>query len=105
MSKDIIVNWVLPGVREVNIFHFAVLRAGYLTLFVNKENATAVYKEFRKFDRLLCKLARNSLNQGKLDCFKSSPLNLLSVLVEYVAQKCMIMNELMSALQQGNPKQ
>lgn len=52
---------------ERNIFNFnAVLRAGYLTLFERKEDASAVYGEFRKFDDLLAKLARHSLKRGKL---------------------------------------
>lgn len=59
--------FLLPGVRERIIFYFtAVLRAGYLTLFEKGNNATAVYKEFRKFDGLLTKLARCSLKRGKL---------------------------------------
>uniref|UniRef100_A0A3Q3X4V7 Prostacyclin synthase n=1 Tax=Mola mola TaxID=94237 RepID=A0A3Q3X4V7_MOLML len=43
-----------------------LFRAGYLTLFERTENATAVYREFRKFDELLCKTARRSLKRGKL---------------------------------------
>ncbi|XP_044030626.1 prostacyclin synthase isoform X2 [Siniperca chuatsi] len=42
-----------------------LFRAGYLTLFEVKDNATAVYKEFRKFDDLLAKLARRSLKGGE----------------------------------------
>ncbi|XP_070814820.1 prostacyclin synthase isoform X2 [Chaetodon trifascialis] len=42
-----------------------LFRAGYLTLFERRDNATAVYKEFRKFDELLTKLARCSLKRGE----------------------------------------
>ncbi|XP_038552254.1 prostacyclin synthase [Micropterus salmoides] len=42
-----------------------LFRAGYLTLFEKGNNATAVYKEFRKFDGLLTKLARCSLKRGE----------------------------------------
>ncbi|XP_054473865.1 prostacyclin synthase isoform X1 [Anoplopoma fimbria] len=35
-----------------------LFRAGYLTMFERRDNATAVYEEFRKFDDLLTKLAR-----------------------------------------------
>lgn len=40
-------------------------RAGYLTLFESADNVTAIYKEFCKFDELLSKLVRGSLNKGK----------------------------------------
>uniref|UniRef100_A0A8C5FBF7 Prostacyclin synthase n=1 Tax=Gadus morhua TaxID=8049 RepID=A0A8C5FBF7_GADMO len=45
------------------IFNFfsSVGRAGYLTMFTRDENADAVYKQFRNFDKLLPKLARSSL--------------------------------------------
>ncbi|XP_070758113.1 prostacyclin synthase [Enoplosus armatus] len=42
-----------------------LFRAGYLTLFERRDKATAVYKEFRKFDDLLTKLARCSLKRGE----------------------------------------
>ncbi|XP_053723581.1 prostacyclin synthase isoform X1 [Synchiropus splendidus] len=42
-----------------------LFRAGYLTLFERKENAAAVYKEFRKFDELLAKLARGCVRSGE----------------------------------------
>lgn len=48
-----------------------VHRAGYLTLFDSTQDVTAVYKEFRKFDHLLSKLARCSLKGGEL---QQSPL-------------------------------
>lgn len=41
-------------------------RAGYLTLFESRGNVNAVYKEFRKFDKLLCKLVNGSLKKGKV---------------------------------------
>ncbi|XP_034725964.1 prostacyclin synthase [Etheostoma cragini] len=42
-----------------------LFRAGYLTLFERRDNAAAVYIEFRKFDHLLTKLARSSLKRGE----------------------------------------
>ncbi|XP_042363304.1 prostacyclin synthase [Plectropomus leopardus] len=42
-----------------------LFRAGYHTLFESRDDATAVYKEFRKFDDLLAKLARCSLKRGE----------------------------------------
>lgn len=45
--------------------HFTVfLRAGYRTLFERGDDADAVYKEYRKFDGLLTKLAFSKLNRG-----------------------------------------
>lgn len=41
-------------------------RAGYLTLFNSTDDVTAIYKEFRKFDKLLSKLVHGSLTKGKL---------------------------------------
>uniref|UniRef100_A0A3Q3PY92 Prostacyclin synthase n=1 Tax=Monopterus albus TaxID=43700 RepID=A0A3Q3PY92_MONAL len=67
--------------REDGLFSFCyslLFRAGYLTLFERRDNAAAVYKEFRKFDDLLAKLARCSLNQGKL--FASSQEQLWELL-------------------------
>uniref|UniRef100_A0A673AJP0 Prostacyclin synthase n=1 Tax=Sphaeramia orbicularis TaxID=375764 RepID=A0A673AJP0_9TELE len=54
--------------REEGLFSFCyslLFRAGYLTFFERRNDATAVYKEFRKFDDLLAKLARCSLKRGK----------------------------------------
>ncbi|KAL6112026.1 ptgis [Pungitius sinensis] len=42
-----------------------LFRAGYLTLFERRDDASAVYEEFRKFDDLLAKLARGSLKRGE----------------------------------------
>uniref|UniRef100_A0A3Q3SK87 Prostacyclin synthase n=1 Tax=Mastacembelus armatus TaxID=205130 RepID=A0A3Q3SK87_9TELE len=42
-----------------------LFRAGYLTLYERQDNVSAVYKEFRKFDDLLTKLARCSLKRGE----------------------------------------
>lgn len=42
-----------------------LFRAGYLTLFERRDKAAVVYKEFRKFDDLLSKLARCSLKRGE----------------------------------------
>uniref|UniRef100_A0A4W6D6S0 Prostacyclin synthase n=1 Tax=Lates calcarifer TaxID=8187 RepID=A0A4W6D6S0_LATCA len=49
-----------------------LFRAGYLTLFDRKDNAAAVYKEFRTFDNLLTKLARSSLKRGESKTVNSS---------------------------------
>ncbi|AWP02694.1 putative prostacyclin synthase-like [Scophthalmus maximus] len=49
-----------------------LFRAGYLTLFESTDNAAAVYKEFRKFDNLLTKVARSSLNRGESKTANSS---------------------------------
>ncbi|XP_033483252.1 prostacyclin synthase [Epinephelus lanceolatus] len=49
-----------------------LFRAGYLTLFERRDNATAVYNEFRKFDHLLTKLARCSLKRGESKTATSS---------------------------------
>ncbi|XP_049443181.1 prostacyclin synthase [Epinephelus fuscoguttatus] len=49
-----------------------LFRAGYLTLFERRDNATAVYNEFRKFDHLLTKLARCSLKRGESETATSS---------------------------------
>ncbi|KAJ8378973.1 hypothetical protein AAFF_G00232670 [Aldrovandia affinis] len=57
--------------KEEGLFSFCyrlLFRAGYLTLF-GKENSgelsTTVYKEFRKFDNLLAKIARLSLKRDE----------------------------------------
>lgn len=50
--------------KGFNLFFPRCPRAGYLTLFESTENVTAVYKEFRKFDKLLSKLVRGSLKKG-----------------------------------------
>uniref|UniRef100_A0A8C5C6F2 Prostacyclin synthase n=1 Tax=Gadus morhua TaxID=8049 RepID=A0A8C5C6F2_GADMO len=50
--------------REEGLFDLCyglLFRAGYLTMFTRDENADAVYKQFRNFDKLLPKLARSSL--------------------------------------------
>nr|AUX14931.1 cytochrome p450 CYP8A2-like protein [Kryptolebias marmoratus] len=56
---------------EDELFGFCyslLFRAGYLTLFEKEDNAAAVYREFRKFDELLTKLARSTLKreEGKI---------------------------------------
>ena len=59
--------FILAGVIDRNIYNcIALFRAGYLTLFERQDDAAAVYKEFRKFDSLLTKLARCTLKRGKL---------------------------------------
>ncbi|TMS19508.1 Prostacyclin synthase [Larimichthys crocea] len=50
--------------RQDGLFSFCyslLFRAGYLTLFERRDNMTVVYKEFRKFDGLLTKLARGTI--------------------------------------------
>ncbi|XP_028261829.1 prostacyclin synthase-like [Parambassis ranga] len=52
--------------REDGLFSLCyslLFRAGYLTLFETPDNAAATYKEFRKFDDLLTKLARCTLKR------------------------------------------
>ncbi|KAG7244663.1 hypothetical protein INR49_029682, partial [Caranx melampygus] len=54
--------------REDGLFSLCyswLFRAGYLTLFDRRDNVATVYKEFRKFDSLLTKLARRSLKRGE----------------------------------------
>lgn len=58
-------------------------RAGYLTLFENTGNVSAVYKEFRKFDKLLSKLAHGSLTKSKVP----APLIQFPVSVSILAVK------------------
>ncbi|KAM6947015.1 prostacyclin synthase [Lycodopsis pacificus] len=48
-----------------NLCYSLLFRAGYRTLFERRDNASAVYKEFRKFDDLLAKLARCTLKRGE----------------------------------------
>ncbi|XP_036387524.1 prostacyclin synthase-like [Megalops cyprinoides] len=56
--------------KQDGLFNFSyslLFRAGYLTLFGTEQNShnqdlTAVYEEFRKFDSLLTKMARSTLN-------------------------------------------
>ncbi|XP_057702095.1 prostacyclin synthase isoform X2 [Corythoichthys intestinalis] len=49
-----------------------LFRAGYLTLFESTKDVAAVYKEFRKFDHLLSKLARRSLKGEESEKVHSS---------------------------------
>ncbi|KAG5835757.1 prostacyclin synthase-like [Anguilla rostrata] len=58
-------NWKQDGL--FNFCYSLLFRAGYLTLFGAEQSnhytdSSAVYKEFRKFDSLLTKMARNMLN-------------------------------------------
>ncbi|KAJ8258584.1 hypothetical protein COCON_G00175960 [Conger conger] len=58
-------NWKRDGL--FNFCYSLLFRAGYLTLFGAEQNdrnrdSSAVYQEFRKFDALLTKMARNTLN-------------------------------------------
>ncbi|XP_019751352.1 prostacyclin synthase [Hippocampus comes] len=57
-----------------------LFRAGYLTLFDSTQDVTAVYKEFRKFDHLLSKLARCSLKGGESRAAHSSRKRLWELL-------------------------
>ncbi|XP_041803965.1 prostacyclin synthase [Chelmon rostratus] len=56
-------DWRQDGL--FSLCYSLLFRAGYLTLFERRDNATAVYREFRKFDELLAKLARCSLKPGE----------------------------------------
>ncbi|XP_022044915.1 prostacyclin synthase [Acanthochromis polyacanthus] len=49
-----------------------LFRAGYLTLFERRDNSAEVYKEFRKFDDLLTKLARCMLKREERKAANSS---------------------------------
>ncbi|XP_071350251.1 prostacyclin synthase isoform X2 [Trachinotus anak] len=63
------------GWREDGLFSLCyslLFRAGYLTLFERRDNVATVYKEFRKFDSLLAKLARRSLKRGESETANSS---------------------------------
>uniref|UniRef100_A0A8C6WZ16 Prostacyclin synthase n=1 Tax=Neogobius melanostomus TaxID=47308 RepID=A0A8C6WZ16_9GOBI len=55
-----------------NLCYSLLFRTGYLTLFENEGNASAVYKEFRKFDNRLTKLARKSLKRDEKKLFTSA---------------------------------
>ncbi|XP_060898962.1 prostacyclin synthase isoform X1 [Labrus mixtus] len=56
-------KWTQNGL--FSLCYSLLFRAGYLTLFERIDDAPAVYEEFRKFDDLLTKLARCSLNRGE----------------------------------------
>ncbi|XP_070693198.1 prostacyclin synthase [Pempheris klunzingeri] len=56
-------EWKQDGL--FSLCYSLLFRAGYLTLFERRDNAAAVYKEFRTFDNLLTKLARCSLKRGE----------------------------------------
>ncbi|XP_056130352.1 prostacyclin synthase [Lampris incognitus] len=61
--------------RQEDLFSFCyslLFRAGYLTLFERSSNVTAVYREFRKFDALLVKLARCMLKKSERKTASSS---------------------------------
>ncbi|XP_077430397.1 prostacyclin synthase isoform X2 [Vanacampus margaritifer] len=49
-----------------------LFRAGYLTMFASTPDVAAVYREFRKFDHLLSKVARSSLKGGESRTARSS---------------------------------
>uniref|UniRef100_A0A4W4HNG3 Prostacyclin synthase n=1 Tax=Electrophorus electricus TaxID=8005 RepID=A0A4W4HNG3_ELEEL len=56
--------------RDGSLSFLSPFRAGYLTLFGGEQNrnctdAANVYKEYQKFDGLLIKLARTTLNSGE----------------------------------------
>ncbi|XP_041946336.1 prostacyclin synthase-like [Alosa sapidissima] len=61
-------NWKSSGL--FNFCYGILFRAGYLTLFGGEQNnngtdAKQIYKEYRKFDGLLTKMARTTLNSGE----------------------------------------
>ncbi|XP_029682065.1 prostacyclin synthase isoform X2 [Takifugu rubripes] len=71
------------GWRQDGLFNFCyslLFRAGYLTLFDSADNVTAIYKEFRKFDKLLSKLVRGSLKKGETHTVNSSRKRLWELL-------------------------
>lgn len=68
-------------VKRLNFF----FRAGYLTMFERRDNAAAVYKEFRKFDDLLTKLARRSLKRGKL-CNSKIKVKLFFLICNFLSE-------------------
>lgn len=81
------------------------LRAGYLTLFERRDNASAVYKEFRKFDDLLTKLARGSIKRGKLHNSEwQSSCSTFAFPSDFMCVQYS-MYEMMLGLHQGKPKQ
>uniref|UniRef100_UPI0037E8249F prostacyclin synthase n=1 Tax=Semicossyphus pulcher TaxID=241346 RepID=UPI0037E8249F len=57
-----------------------LFRAGYPTLFERRDNASAVYTEFRKFDDLLTKLARCTIKRGERKTAYSSRQRLWELL-------------------------
>ncbi|XP_061905239.1 prostacyclin synthase-like isoform X1 [Entelurus aequoreus] len=57
-----------------------LFRAGYLSLFENKKNVNEVYQEFRKFDQLLSKMARRSLEGNESETILSSRRRLWELL-------------------------
>uniref|UniRef100_A0A1A8CKP1 Prostacyclin synthase n=2 Tax=Nothobranchius kadleci TaxID=1051664 RepID=A0A1A8CKP1_NOTKA len=71
-------EWKVDGL--FGLCYSLLFRAGYLTLFERDENVAAVYKEFRKFDDLLYKLARKSLNRGETEIVKLSQERLWKLL-------------------------
>ncbi|XP_056294323.1 prostacyclin synthase-like [Pseudoliparis swirei] len=71
------------GWRQDGLFSLCysfLFRAGYLTLFERRDNASAVYKEFRKFDDLLTKLARGSIKRGETKTANSCRVRLWELL-------------------------
>lgn len=76
-----------PAWRQDGLFSLCyslLFRAGYLTLFSseksNTTHATAVYKEFRKFDDFLTRLARSTLKKGEKRTASSSREHLWKLL-------------------------
>lgn len=70
----------LPEMTQSNPVNFiSMSRAGYFTLFERRDNASAVYNEFRQFDGLISKLARCTLTRGKLHSSKIIFLSLPSL--------------------------
>ncbi|XP_061639633.1 prostacyclin synthase [Phyllopteryx taeniolatus] len=63
-------DWRQEGL--FSLCYSLLFRAGYLTLFESTEDVAAIYREFRKFDHLLSKLARRSLQGGESQTAHSS---------------------------------
>nr|XP_057921533.1 prostacyclin synthase [Doryrhamphus excisus] len=63
-----------------NLCYSLLFRAGYLTLFESREDVVDVYREFRKFDHLLSKMARCSLKGGESETALSSRRRLWELL-------------------------
>ncbi|XP_053172108.1 prostacyclin synthase [Scomber japonicus] len=71
-------EWSQEGL--FSLCYSLLFRAGYLTLFERTDNTAAVYKEFRKFDDLLTKLAHCSLKREESKTVNSAREQLCELL-------------------------